>query len=123
MSVLCVSDLNLINFILSYFNLNKPLLVDNYCLDWKCTKYWNNYNYFISLCGNRTVPIEIGSMYTDKNWTQKLMTIKSFVNKLLPPARYILLKKQAARFFLRASSYLSHPLQQIDLLNRYAMKP
>lgn len=31
------------------------------------------------MAGNRTVPIEIGSHYTDENWSQKLMTLKEFI--------------------------------------------
>jgi lysine-specific demethylase 8 len=30
--------------------------------------------------GHRTVPIEIGSKYTEDNWTQKLMTINNFID-------------------------------------------
>lgn len=33
--------------------------------------------------GNRTVPIEIGSRYTDENWGQELMTINEFVDRYM----------------------------------------
>jgi len=35
------------------------------------------------LAGPRTVPIEIGSKYTDENWSQKLMTIEEFIHKFI----------------------------------------
>lgn len=40
-------------------------------------------DYILEKAGNRTVPIEIGSKYTDINWSQKLMTIKEFVDKFI----------------------------------------
>jgi lysine-specific demethylase 8 len=33
------------------------------------------------LAGDRTVPIELGSRYSDDDWTQKLMTIADFVRQ------------------------------------------
>jgi hypothetical protein len=37
----------------------------------------------MELAGNRTVPIEIGSKYTDTDWSQKLMTIREFVQRFV----------------------------------------
>ena len=42
-------------------------------------RQWS-FNYLQEIAGNRTVPVEIGSRYTDESWTQKLMTINEFVN-------------------------------------------
>jgi lysine-specific demethylase 8 len=39
-----------------------------------------SFNYLQEIAGNRTVPVEIGSRYTDESWTQKLMTINEFVS-------------------------------------------
>ena len=36
--------------------------------------------YIQHVAGCRTVPIEIGSQYTDENWTQSLMSINSFID-------------------------------------------
>ena len=36
-------------------------------------------DYLKQIAGPRTVPIELGSRYTDKNWTQKLMTLSEFI--------------------------------------------
>jgi len=37
----------------------------------------------VNIAGNRTVPVEIGSKYTDKDWTQKLMTITEFIQTFI----------------------------------------
>ncbi|XP_061198206.1 lysine-specific demethylase 8-like [Saccostrea echinata] len=36
-----------------------------------------------SLAGHRLVPIEIGSKYTENNWTQSLMTVGEFIDKFI----------------------------------------
>lgn len=46
---------------------------------WPASKKWLDVNYLVNVAGDRTVPIEIGSHYTDENWTQKLMTLKTFI--------------------------------------------
>ena len=40
-------------------------------------------DYIIGLAGKRTVPIEIGSKYSDNDWSQKLMTIEEFIEKYI----------------------------------------
>lgn len=39
---------------------------------------WNNLEYLMKKAGHRTVPIEIGSSYTNSNWTQKLIPFFGF---------------------------------------------
>ncbi|CAK9820558.1 Bifunctional peptidase and arginyl-hydroxylase JMJD5 [Anthophora plagiata] len=48
---------------------------------WKALNHWKNLNYLIKVAGNRTVPIEIGSRYTDEDWTQQLLTFSEFLQK------------------------------------------
>ena len=36
-------------------------------------------DYLKQIAGPRTVPIELGSRYTDNEWTQKLMTLSEFI--------------------------------------------
>lgn len=36
-----------------------------------------------SLAGHRLVPVEIGSKYTEENWTQSLMTVSEFIEKFI----------------------------------------
>ena len=35
--------------------------------------------YLKKVAGPRTVPVELGSRYTDDDWSQQLMTIKTFI--------------------------------------------
>ena len=32
------------------------------------------------MAGPRTVPVEVGSRYTDEDWSQKLMTVSEFID-------------------------------------------
>ena len=51
---------------------NWPALSDN------TDRFWS-VQYLKHVAGYRTVPVEIGSRYTDDNWTQTLMTINDFI--------------------------------------------
>lgn len=44
---------------------------------WLCLLF--SLDYLKQIAGPRTVPIELGSRYTDKEWTQKLMTLSEFI--------------------------------------------
>lgn len=46
---------------------------------WPAMTKWLDINYLITIAGNRTVPVELGSHYVDENWSQKLMTLKDFI--------------------------------------------
>lgn len=35
--------------------------------------------------GPRTVPVELGSKYTDDEWSQELMTLSAFIDKFVLP--------------------------------------
>ena len=48
---------------------------------WPACKKWADMNYLLNIAGQRTVPIEIGSQYSDENWSQKLMSFREFVEK------------------------------------------
>ena len=43
------------------------------------SRQWN-LDYLRQVAGCRTVPIEIGSRYTDEDWTQSLMTLNDFID-------------------------------------------
>lgn len=40
-------------------------------------------DYIKKIAGYRTVPIELGSKYTDDSWSQKLMTVQEFIEKYI----------------------------------------
>uniref|UniRef100_T1J4Q5 JmjC domain-containing protein n=1 Tax=Strigamia maritima TaxID=126957 RepID=T1J4Q5_STRMM len=65
-----------------YFRLKLPLIIENAMDFWPAmsTRPWN-INYLRSVAGNRTVPVELGSKYTDGNWSQSLMTVNEFIDK------------------------------------------
>lgn len=46
---------------------------------WPAMKKWVDLEYLLKTAGSRTVPIEIGSHYTDPSWSQKLMTLEEFI--------------------------------------------
>lgn len=48
---------------------------------WKALKQWRNLKYLNKVAGTRTVPIEIGSRYTDENWTQQLVNFSEFLRE------------------------------------------
>lgn len=50
--------------------------------DWPALSLWS-VEYILQKARFRTVPIEIGSKYTDDTWTQKLMTIGDFVDQYI----------------------------------------
>lgn len=48
---------------------------------WPASTKWLDVNYLLNAAGSRTIPVEIGSHYTDENWSQKLMTLKEFITQ------------------------------------------
>ena len=36
--------------------------------------------YLKEVAGPRTIPVELGSRYTDEEWSQKLMTLTNFID-------------------------------------------
>ncbi|KYN17381.1 Ankyrin-2 [Trachymyrmex cornetzi] len=56
-----------------------------YCKDcmnhWKALTLWKNPNYLNKIAGSRTVPIEVGSRYTEEDWTQHLVNFSEFLQK------------------------------------------
>lgn len=68
----------------------EPFVVSG-CLDhWPAlsNRSWTNLAYFESLVGrHRIVPVEIGSRYTDDDWSQKLMTFGAFLDDYIFTAR------------------------------------
>lgn len=71
------------HFYKNYILAEKPVILDNCINHWPALEKWKDQNYFIKLAGPRTVSIEIGSKYTDKDWTQRLITIDEFVKQYI----------------------------------------
>lgn len=71
------------HFYTNYILAEKPVILDNCINHWPALHKWKDQNYFIKLAGPRTVSIEIGSKYTDSDWTQKLITIEEFIDQYI----------------------------------------
>ena len=56
-----------------------PRIIENAFADWTACEKWTGLNNLMNRLGpDRLVPVELGSKYTDQNWTQKLMTVRTF---------------------------------------------
>ncbi|XP_044512989.1 bifunctional peptidase and arginyl-hydroxylase JMJD5 isoform X2 [Gracilinanus agilis] len=60
----------------------KPVILEGIANHWPCMKKWS-LDYIQEIAGCRTVPVEIGSKYTDEEWSQSLMTVNEFINKYI----------------------------------------
>lgn len=67
-----------------------PVIIPDTFEHWPARTHWDDINYLLykTLGGKRVVPVEIGSSYTEANWTQKIMPFGAFVeNYLLAPCQ------------------------------------
>lgn len=65
----------------NYFSKQKPAILRN-CIDqWPALAKWPQPTYIIRVAGERTVPIEIGSHYTNDDWAQDLVKLKDFIRR------------------------------------------
>ena len=74
-------------FLINYMQKDKPVILEGVMDHWpaRTTRHWS-IKYLKSIAGCRTVPVELGSRYTDDNWTQKLMTVADFIDNYVNPA-------------------------------------
>ncbi|KAK0094403.1 hypothetical protein PV326_011037, partial [Microctonus aethiopoides] len=56
-----------------------PVVLTGCIKHWKALKTWKDPNYLIKIAGSRTVPIELGSRYTEEDWSQCLTTFSEFI--------------------------------------------
>ncbi|XP_069466278.1 Fanconi anemia core complex-associated protein 20 isoform X1 [Ambystoma mexicanum] len=66
----------------NYLMPQKPVILNGVIDHWPCLKKWSC-DYICEVAGCRTVPVEIGSRYTDEAWSQTLMTVDDFVDKYI----------------------------------------
>ncbi|ELW66412.1 bifunctional peptidase and arginyl-hydroxylase JMJD5 isoform X2 [Tupaia chinensis] len=60
----------------------RPVILEGVADHWPCMKKWS-LEYIHEVAGCRTVPVEVGSRYTDEEWSQRLMTVSEFINKYI----------------------------------------
>ncbi|GAB1741578.1 hypothetical protein NU219Hw_g6804t1 [Hortaea werneckii] len=67
----------------------QPLVIPHVTRHWPASKLWKSPRYLMerTLGGRRRVPVELGKLYTDKDWSQKLMPFADFMNMYLLPSR------------------------------------
>ncbi|XP_040829111.1 bifunctional peptidase and arginyl-hydroxylase JMJD5 [Ochotona curzoniae] len=58
----------------------RPVILEGVVDHWPCMKKWS-LEYIQEVAGCRTVPVEVGSRYTDEEWSQRLMTVNDFISK------------------------------------------
>ncbi|KAI9265026.1 hypothetical protein BDA99DRAFT_40854 [Phascolomyces articulosus] len=59
---------------------DEPFIIPQGAIDrWPARNKWSSLAYFVSVAGDRVVPVEIGSKYTDSTWQQKMMRIEDFL--------------------------------------------
>ncbi|GFO23748.1 lysine-specific demethylase 8 [Plakobranchus ocellatus] len=65
-----------------FMDVGHPVVITDAIGYWPAltTRQWN-LNYLRSVAGCRTVPVEIGTRYTEESWTQKLMTIGQMIDQ------------------------------------------
>lgn len=65
----------------SYMEKKQPVVLKSTIDFWPAlsSRKWS-VDYLMKIAHHRTVPVEIGSKYTDENWTQKLITLEEFVS-------------------------------------------
>ena len=81
-TVSMVSNPSLEYFRTKHMLTEEPVVIENAMDFWPAmsTRRWS-VDYIKAMAGCRTVPVELGSKYTEENWSQCLMTVDEFVDK------------------------------------------
>ena len=59
---------------------DQPFIIPQGAIEhWPARNRWSSLAYFVSVAGDRVVPVELGSKYTDSTWQQKMMRIEDFL--------------------------------------------
>ncbi|XP_062956622.1 bifunctional peptidase and arginyl-hydroxylase JMJD5 isoform X2 [Cynocephalus volans] len=60
----------------------RPVILEGVADHWPCLRKWS-LEYIREIAGCRTVPVEVGSRYTDEEWSQTLMTVNEFISRYI----------------------------------------
>uniref|UniRef100_A0A182MYC5 JmjC domain-containing protein n=1 Tax=Anopheles dirus TaxID=7168 RepID=A0A182MYC5_9DIPT len=63
------------------YDRKEPAILKGIIDDWPAMERWHDPNYLLTVAGERTVPIEIGSQYSSDDWSQKLMKFREFIEQ------------------------------------------
>ncbi|NXT75891.1 KDM8 protein, partial [Zapornia atra] len=64
----------------NYLIPQKPVVLEGITDHWPCMTKWS-VDYLCQVAGCRTVPVELGTRYTDEEWSQQLMTVSDFISQ------------------------------------------
>ncbi|VVC33352.1 JmjC domain [Cinara cedri] len=78
--ILTIHQPSLETFLRDFLQPKIPVKITGNMEHWPALSKWEDLNYLIKLAGPRLVPVEIGSSYTDSEWSQKLITLEEFIN-------------------------------------------
>ncbi|KAI7626447.1 Clavaminate synthase-like protein, partial [Hortaea werneckii] len=69
-------------------DITQPLVIPKVTRHWPASKRWKSPRYLMehTLGGRRLVPIELGKLYSDEDWSQKMMPFAEFTKKYLLPS-------------------------------------
>ncbi|XP_041484769.1 lysine-specific demethylase 8-like [Lytechinus variegatus] len=69
------------SFLIDNMEKESPVVIEGAMTHWPAMSHrqWS-LSYLCQIAGKRTVPIELGSKYTDDSWSQSLMTLNDFIN-------------------------------------------
>ncbi|KAI9493606.1 hypothetical protein BDB00DRAFT_883084 [Zychaea mexicana] len=60
----------------------QPFIIPQGAIEhWPARDKWPSLSYFVSVAGDRVVPVELGSKYTDSAWQQKMMRVEDFLRE------------------------------------------
>ncbi|KAI8137202.1 hypothetical protein BJV82DRAFT_363134 [Fennellomyces sp. T-0311] len=61
-------------------NDDQPFVIPKGAIEhWPARSKWPSLSYFVAVAGDRVVPVELGSKYTDSGWQQKMMRLEDFL--------------------------------------------
>uniref|UniRef100_F1L073 JmjC domain-containing protein 5 n=1 Tax=Ascaris suum TaxID=6253 RepID=F1L073_ASCSU len=65
-----------------FFARGEPVVMTGVVSQWPAFSKWS-FDYFNSMIGHRTVPVEVGSSYADDGWSQSLTTVAEFMHEFI----------------------------------------
>lgn len=70
----------------NHFMASKPAVLLDCISHWPAMHKWHDTKYLASVAGERTVPIEVGTHYTNDEWSQDLVKFSEFLGRQLDPS-------------------------------------